>query len=345
MPVQRALSMFDTIVSPVALYGSEVWAPLVLPVKSFRDIDSVLRAWENFKPEILNQKVCRMLLGVHRKAARYAVLGELGRFPLLFRALSHTLKYEWHVSNKTPLSSLVSQALTEMRAMSDSNVDCWYNRVAKLKTLFNVPMFNNGTNPDLVGKRVQKLIESKFSIFWKREINRVKLVPGSNSDHNKLRFYNTLKSSFTIEPYLTLVENRNQRSWLSRIRISAHRLRIEIGRYTQPVTPVSERLCLYCSSDSIDNEVHLLACPTFHTKINCLYGKMSAVDSDFHNLPIEQKIVSLLCPAKTKPAKLFNKFIGIIFSARNRIDKGEPMDLAFVTNNFFESDSDDSDQE
>ena len=131
MPVQKALSMFDTIVSPVALYGSEVWAPLVLPVKSFRDIDSVLRAWENFKPEILNQKVCRMLLGVHRKAARYAVLGELGRFPLLIRALSHTLKYEWHVSNKTPLSSLVSQALTEMRAMSDNNDDCWFNRVSK----------------------------------------------------------------------------------------------------------------------------------------------------------------------------------------------------------------------
>ena len=72
---------------------------------------------------------------------------------------------------------------------------------------------------------------------------------------------------------------------------------------------------------------------------------MSAVDSNFPNLPIEQKIVSLLCPAKTKPAKLFNKFIGIIFSARNRIDNGEPMDLAFVANNFFESDSDDSDQE
>ena len=168
-----------------------------------------------------------MLLGVHRKASRYAVLGELGRFPLLFRALSHTLKYEWHVSNKTPLSSLVSQALTEMRVMSDNNVDCWYSRVSKLKTLFDIPHFNNMTNPDLVGKRIKKSIEGKFSVFWKQEVNRVKLVPGSDTDHNRLRFYKTLKSSFTIEPYLSLVENRNQRSWLSRIRISAHRLHIE----------------------------------------------------------------------------------------------------------------------
>ena len=95
----------------------------------------------------------------------------------------------------------------------------------------------------------------QFSIFWKQEIDRIKLVPGSDTDHNKLRFYKTLKSSFTIEPYLTLVENGNQRSWLSRIRISAHRLHIELGQYTltQPVTPVSARLCRYCSSDSIDN--------------------------------------------------------------------------------------------
>ena len=72
---------------------------------------------------------------------------------------------------------------------------------------------------------------------------------------------------------------------------------------------------------------------------------MSAVDSNLHHLPSEQKIISLLYPAKTKTAKLFNKFIGIIFSARNRIDKGEPMDVAFVTNNIFVLESDDSDQE
>ena len=249
------------------------------------------------------------------------------------------------MSNKTPLSSLVSQALTEMRVMSDNNVDCWYNRVSKLKTLFDIPHFNNMTNPDLVGKRIKKSIEGKFSVFWKQEVNRVKLVPGSDTDHNKLRFYKTLKSSFTIEPYLSLVENRNQRSWLSRIRISAHRLHIETGRYTTPPTPVSARLCRYCSYDIIDDESHLLTCPTFSTKINCLFGKISAVNCDFQNLSIEQKIISLLCPAVTKTAKIFNKFIGIIFKARDRIDKGEPIDVASFTNTNLDYNSDDSDQE
>ena len=137
----------------------------------------------------------------------------------------------------------------------------------------------------------------------------------------------------------------NQRPWLSRISISAHRLHIETGRYTTPSTPVSARLCRYCSYDIIDDESHLLTCPTFSTKINCLFGKISAVNCDFQNLSIEQKIISLLCPAVTKTAKLFNKFIGIIFKARDRIDKGEPIDVASFTNTNLDYNSDDSDQE
>ena len=232
-PVKRALSMFDTIVSPVALYGCEVWAPLVMPSKSFRNLDNVLRAWENFQPELLNQKVCRMLLGVHRKAARYAVLGELGRYPLLLRALSHTLKYEWHIANMSPLSSLVGQALTEMKTMADINIDCWYHRVSKLKSIFNIPNFNGRNNPDSIGKNISNVLESKFSLFWKQEVNKIKLVHNDNTDHNKLRFYKTLKSTFDIEPYVESIQNRNQRAWLSRIRISAHRLHVCL-LYTSP---------------------------------------------------------------------------------------------------------------
>ena len=236
--------MFDTIVSPVALYGCEVWAPLVMPMKSFRGLDSVLRAWESFQPELLNQKVCRMLLSVHRKSARYAVLGELGRYPLLVRALSHTLKYEWHISNSSPISSLVSQALTEMRDMANNNIDCWYHRVSKLKTFLQIPNFNGRSSPDSIGKNISNILESKFSLFWKHEINKVKPGSNNNADHNKLRFYKTFKSTFDIEPYLESVKNRNQRAWLSRIRISAHHLRIEVGRYTQPVTPINESVSL-----------------------------------------------------------------------------------------------------
>ena len=63
------------------------------------------------------------------------------------------------------------------------------------------------------------------------------------------------------------VKNRNQRVWLTRYRTSAHNLRIESGRYTSPVTPVSQRVCVYCDSGECDTEEHaILVCKTFQLK-------------------------------------------------------------------------------
>ena len=227
--------------------------------------------------------------------------------------------------------------------MADNNIDCWYHRVLKLKTLFQIPCLTATNKPESIGKRISNIIESKFSLFWKQEINKVKLGGLDNLDHNKLRFYKTLKSSFDMEPYLETVQNRNQRAWLSRIRISAHRLHIETGRYSQPVTPINERVCHYCDTLSIDDEHHLLTCPTFEIKRNCLYGKLSAIYPQFLGLDTKEKLLKLLCPVNPKMAKLFNKYIGILFSARTRLDMGEPLDRGNIANQNINIDSDDSD--
>ena len=49
-----------------------------------------------------------------------------------------------------------------------------------------------------------------FDRFWIDEINLVK-ADENGINHNKLRFYAKLKSSFSREPYLDLVQSRNQR--------------------------------------------------------------------------------------------------------------------------------------
>ena len=95
-----------------------------------------------------------------------------------------------------------------------------------------------------------------FDRFWLDKICLTK-IGNDGCDHNKLRFYKTLKSSFTQEPYITDILNKSQRAWLTRYRVSAvPNLGIECGRYTRPVTPVASRLCKYCSSDRIDDEQH-----------------------------------------------------------------------------------------
>ena len=39
-----------------------------------------------------------------------------------------------------------------------------------------------------------------------------------------------------------------------------------------------------------------------------------------------------MCPTEIKSAKLVNKYAGIVFSARSRLDKGLPMDIGEFTN-------------
>ena len=147
-----------------------------------------------------------------------------------------------------------------------------------------------------------------------------------------------------------MIRHRNQRSFLSRLRVSSHNLAIERGRYTRPVTPIEQRICTYCkpptaqpsppctpptppwcsaprrtaTTAQADTEFHfLLDCPIFEIERNCLFGKMSSIEPDFKLLTKEEKFIKLLCPTKVQMAKLSNKLIKIMFESRNKLDLGQ----------------------
>ena len=50
---------------------------------------------------------------------------------------------------------------------------------------------------------------------------------------SKLSFYRQHKINHKFEEYLTLLENRRYKSAITKLRCSAHRLKIEIGRYNR----------------------------------------------------------------------------------------------------------------
>ena len=276
MAVNKALQLFDSLIRPVFSYAAEFWLPFIIPKKGFESQTNLLKSWETFQPETLNQKVCRLLLSVHKRCSRLAVLGELGRYPVFLPALKHCIKYEYQI-NRMDRSSLVYTAISEMR--NNPQIDTWYTRVEKIKNMFCIQRFY--CKPEKAGILIDKLLKSKFDRFYLDEINQVK-IGNDGLDHNKLRLYKTLKGSFDVEPYITNIKNRNQRHWLSRYRTSAHTLQIELGRYSCPVTPVLERKCRYCSSGECDDEQHfILFCDTFKLKRQCFWGRLSALSPSF----------------------------------------------------------------
>ena len=227
LPVSRAFQLFDSLIRPVALFSCEFWLPMILPKKCFSDKALLLKYWETLPAETLNQKICRMLLSVHKRCSRLAAIGELGRYPLLISSLKNCIKYEWHLSN-IDQSTIVSMAVREMT--DKPYLDTWYSRVQCIKSLLGISGLNGCK--ETISFTLTKRLGSSFDRFWLDQVNSPKL--GSDGeDHNKLRFYRGLKGSFSQEPYVTDIPNKSQRAWLTRYRVSAvSNLRMESGRYT-----------------------------------------------------------------------------------------------------------------
>ena len=325
--VDRAFNLFDSLVSPVALYGCEMWYPHILPKKCVQDKSKLLSFWEDFKCEKINQLCARVLLSVHRKASRLAVLGELGRYPMSVRAMSHTLNYRLCLASK-PENSLIGHTMTEMKKMSKSNQDCWLARTDKMAKLLSVPDVRYGQSS---GRQLLKYVQGKFDMFWLSEIKSSKLDK-DGVEHNKLLTYSSFKAQFSMEPYLALVQNRNQRCQLSRLRVSAHRLGIELLRYCRPPVPRNRRFCKYCPPEKgptgqivgpVDDECHFVtSCTVGQTDRAEVYKEVSSGKSTFMELCSVDKFKTLVCPITPFDCKIVNRFLENQFKRRDEIDIG-----------------------
>ena len=286
--------------------------------------------------EKINQKCARLTLSVNNKTSRLAVLGELGRYPLYIKALSQVLNYKMSLLGTDRHNSLVFDAIIEMQNMSLKGKDCLLSRVEKMQHLLNIPSRLSVKKGN--AKNCTNLLKSRFDRFWIDCLNVIKTSPNDatdKSDHNKLRTYKKYKASFTREPYIDLVRNRNQRSFLSRLRTGSHHLNIERGRWTRPVTPIGQRTCPYCTppgsscsgptstaSPFIDDEQHfLMTCNRFSSLRRCAFEDINFILPKFLELSEHQQFCTLLCPTEPKIAKITNRLIKQMFNGREKIDQ------------------------
>ena len=274
------------------------------------------------------------MLSVNNKTSRLAVLGELARYPLFLKSISQCLNYKLALTSPAAKPQiLLKNALDEMKIMSEQGNDCWLSRVNRIESLLKIrkPHLYSKTS----GKKISSDLQSKFSIYWLKKVNEFKKRQTDSINHNKLRTYSVFKGSFCIEPYLELVRNRNQRAFLTRLRVGSHNLAVELGRRTRPPTPLAQRVCTYCTSPPtpvgctpptppVDTEVHFLVkCKRFSTKRNFFFSEIFSLNPKFSSLSDEEKFKSLLCPISAESIKLVNRFIEYMFQERKKIDNGE----------------------
>ena len=107
----------------------------------------------------------------------------------------------------------------------------------------------------------------------------------------KLTTYFKLKQNFGFERYLSYTKNFEYRRSMCKLRISAHKSNIEVGRYNK--TPRNERFCKKCNTDEIEDEMHfLLLCNHFETDRNNILDLVAGEVKNFHTLSCENKFIS-----------------------------------------------------
>lgn len=234
--------LFDTLVVPIALYGSEVWGI----GKEFKNSDPY---------EHLHIKFIKEALGVHCKASNAACLSELNRLPLYTNIQFLAIKYWLHIMES-------ENSLCYKVCIATETNNSW---IKNMKNLINKLGFNY-------------LRENPFGI--KLQLNQIKerindtalqKLESEIKQNSKLTFFSKLYKPNSRPPYVDHCKLRKDRSVLCKIRVSAHSLYVEKGRYLN--IPLEDRLCRCCNSSEIEDELHfLLSCPAYdQARINFIH--------------------------------------------------------------------------
>ena len=90
------------------------------------------------------------------------------------------------------------------------------------------------------------------------------------TENRKLKLYASCKKVYKFESYFDYIQDFTVGCSLAKLRVSAHNLQIEAGRFSKNKTPRDERFCPYCKSlkiFSVEDEIHfLLTCHLYSEK-------------------------------------------------------------------------------
>ena len=93
LPTKTALKLFASLISPILLYGCEIWEP-------YMNYEVVNDNWDDNPVEKVHTQFLKRLIGVNRSTSNILVRGDLGRKPLQANALSRNVGYLKYLSNK-----------------------------------------------------------------------------------------------------------------------------------------------------------------------------------------------------------------------------------------------------
>ena len=232
------LYLFDHTIMPILNYASEVWGETEWP-----------------KLERLHLSACKYALGVKSSTNTDAVYSELGRMSVQSYHHVNILKFYSRLSNLDD-KRYASKALEMLTTDADSGCSNWVSTARTLQQVYNVNFSDNNTDIKL---KVQE--HFKTSIMEKLQVQII--------EDKKLKSYALFKTTYKFETYLDVLSDYTVRSCFAKLRLNAHNLQIEIGRFGKTKTPRQERYCLFCKTlgiHAVEDEVHFITTCSLFTE-------------------------------------------------------------------------------
>ena len=274
---EAVFKLFDALILPVVSYGSQVWLPYtnilsnICQKKTQSDKDTLTQL-ANDSIERLHLSLLKWTAGVNKRTSNIPIWGDTGRYPLGIQLSKLFLDFHNRLvlldRNNSP--QIVRHAFVEQR-----NLELTWIRTARALT--------NAFDPEAIKRTVvsknvpmpnSQLVRSRLRDWFQQKWEKARF------ENKKLAFYNEIKNSFGLEPYISLPNHKKTRctTWL---RTSSHKLNIETGRYGWKNSSIFYRACHFCcTSDRItidllnelpfsdiikEDEVHLLKeCPVYN---------------------------------------------------------------------------------
>ena len=168
--IYLCLHVFDHTIKPILLYGSEIWGVFNVNNSKIKSCDprnlDIDTCFKKLPCEQLHIKFCKFLLGVNRKSVNFAVLSELGRFPMHFYIVKAMLKYCYRLENLNAEFPLLSDAYYCSRDLHEKGKHSWYSSISKIVHSLNLNMDCLTLNKSKFGLVLNKELRRKYINSW-----------------------------------------------------------------------------------------------------------------------------------------------------------------------------------
>ena len=218
------LELFDKLVAPILNYGSEVWG-----------------FYKSTAVDTVHLRFCKRVLGVKQTTQNDFVYGDLGRVDFQTRRYLSIIKFWFKVvaNEDNKLVKCIYNLMLNDIEQHPTHQN-WASSVRNLLSrlgFFDVWIAQTVGNIDAFLELCKIRLRDNFIQDWHARLE----------ESTKAKFYISF-ADFKYQKYLDTITVEKYRIWLSRLRVSSHRLEVETGRWAKPnKIPLTDRKCKICN--------------------------------------------------------------------------------------------------